>query len=648
MSERSVSQQQVLPAAPQQTASRQNVLQRKCACGGAPGPTGECAACRRKKQMAARRHPLLQPKLCVNQPGDHYEREADRVAEQVMRMPATRLQPQGLDKETDGELRQRKPVVQRQLGSDAGAPAEMPPIVHEVVRSPGHPLDPETREFMESRFGHDFGQVQVHMDAQAVESAKAVNARAYTVGQNVVFGAGQYARKTSSGRRLLAHELTHVIQQERSNSRDLRNTTHTRSTTTVSEGAANQVAQQMVDGDSKVAGDITRTSVRMQRACGSTAINEPTGCTFSSSEVSGPRYLFRVNCDEFARGNEEDLKEDAQQIQSGEIVEVHGIASVDGDPTFNFHLSCARALRAKAVIEGVLAQRGVSVTLRVFHHGEREGDAVQQRSVIVTRTSPEPPRPSSTCGPDATDWFIRQVTAAKSDATVLAIQRRLTGAERVARRHGFSAEEITVGAVARRVLAEEARVGAPPRTSEASAQLGASVPGQRAFGRALVAAPVPLVGAPEAMVLAAVRGAALTWKGLVGTGKKYDFKNDPRTLQSPTSRNCPVNCANTITLCPQISSNCFIKDVPGNLFYAHVGRFVGWSELALQLGSQFAQLESSARWDPPEDTRMIDLGFRLPDPLTRTKFCSAINANRSIFILAECSNCDEEVTADVV
>ncbi len=94
-----------------------------------------------------------------------------------------------------------------------------PPIVHEVLRSSGRPLDDETRAFMEPRFGHDFSQVRVHTDDRAAESARAVNARAYTVGWDVVFGAGQYMPKNVTGKLLLAHELTHVAQQEHSISR---------------------------------------------------------------------------------------------------------------------------------------------------------------------------------------------------------------------------------------------------------------------------------------------------------------------------------------------------------------------------------------------------------------------------------------------
>src|SRR5262249_2220058 len=90
---------------------------------------------------------------------------------------------------------------------------EVPPIVHEALRSTGQPLNAATRAFMESRLGRDFSGVRIYTDARAAESARAVNALAYTVGRNVIFGEGQYAPETSSGRRLIAHELAHVAQQ---------------------------------------------------------------------------------------------------------------------------------------------------------------------------------------------------------------------------------------------------------------------------------------------------------------------------------------------------------------------------------------------------------------------------------------------------
>jgi hypothetical protein len=112
-----------------------------------------------------------------------------------------------------GEARtaKKKPVLQRYAA--ATVEGSVPPVVHSVLASPGRPLDPPTRAFMEPRFGHDFSQVRVHTDAQAAESARAVNAHAYTVGQDVVFGAGKYQPETHGGRRLLAHELAHTIQQ---------------------------------------------------------------------------------------------------------------------------------------------------------------------------------------------------------------------------------------------------------------------------------------------------------------------------------------------------------------------------------------------------------------------------------------------------
>jgi hypothetical protein len=98
-------------------------------------------------------------------------------------------------------------------GDRATSPHVAPAIVQQALRSPGTPLDGQTRTLMESRFGRDFGQVRLHLDDQASASAHAVHALAYTVGQDVVFGAGQYAPSTDVGKRVLAHELAHTIQQ---------------------------------------------------------------------------------------------------------------------------------------------------------------------------------------------------------------------------------------------------------------------------------------------------------------------------------------------------------------------------------------------------------------------------------------------------
>ena len=104
------------------------------------------------------------------------------------------------------------PLGQHQRQGTGEAGKDVPPIVGDVLTSPGEPLDPAIRAFFEPCFGRDLGNVRVHADARAAESARAINARAYTVGYHVVFGTAEYAPNEESGRRLLAHELTHVVQ----------------------------------------------------------------------------------------------------------------------------------------------------------------------------------------------------------------------------------------------------------------------------------------------------------------------------------------------------------------------------------------------------------------------------------------------------
>src|SRR5205085_1631913 len=142
---------------------------------------------------------------------------------------------------------QRRPACVR---GQATAQGGVPPIVHDVLRSTGQPLDAETRRFMESRFQHDFSGVRVHTDAHAAESARAVDASAYTVGRDVVFGAGRYASQTSTGQRLLAHELTHVVQQANSDSTGAVNdATQISEPESADERAAERAASMVLRGE---------------------------------------------------------------------------------------------------------------------------------------------------------------------------------------------------------------------------------------------------------------------------------------------------------------------------------------------------------------------------------------------------------------
>ena len=191
------SQTQTKPT-PSVAPVQRGLLQRKCACGAsASGLTGECEDCRKKKMMG------LKTKLRINEPGDFYEQEADRVAEQVLAKPA------------HPDVRSAPLRIQRFAGQSSGQMGAAPASVDRALASSGRPLEPALRQDMESRFGHDFSTVRVHSGAAAEQSARDVNAHAYTVGHNIAFGAGRYAPATHEGRRLLAHELVHVVQQSR-------------------------------------------------------------------------------------------------------------------------------------------------------------------------------------------------------------------------------------------------------------------------------------------------------------------------------------------------------------------------------------------------------------------------------------------------
>ena len=160
----------------------------------------------------------MQCKLEIGAVNDPLEAEADRVAERVMRTPDAELAvgsatPHISRKCAACEEEDEKKLVQTKATGEARSAGDAPPLVHEVLRSPGRSLDAATRAFMEPRFGVDFSGVRVHDGAQATESAKSVRALAYTVGNNVVFNTNQYQPASIAGQRLLAHELAHVVQQ---------------------------------------------------------------------------------------------------------------------------------------------------------------------------------------------------------------------------------------------------------------------------------------------------------------------------------------------------------------------------------------------------------------------------------------------------
>ena len=177
---------------------------------------------------------LLQTKLAVSQPGDVYEQEADRVADQVMRThdqtsPVAVDGPPQISRlqrkcaECEEEEIQRQPMEEEEEEAEnlqakeaAGQTPEVTPSMQAQInglRDGGQPLPEPVRAFFEPRFKRDFSQVRLHTDERAAESARSINALAYTVGSDIVFNSGQYQPQTSAGKGLLAHELVHVVQQ---------------------------------------------------------------------------------------------------------------------------------------------------------------------------------------------------------------------------------------------------------------------------------------------------------------------------------------------------------------------------------------------------------------------------------------------------
>ena len=285
------------------------------------------------------------------------------------------------------ECRKKRLGLQRKAVTSSSTPEYAPPIVHEVLRQPGRPLPPTTRTFMEPRFGHamqnrslsnvrpavaksglqigaandplereaektanaithaatpqpnhhDLSHVRIHTGNKAAQSAKSVNARAYTLGQNIVFGAGQYQPATLSGQRLLAHELTHVRQQRREQSARLQ--------------------RQTLENDPATA--------------------PPMSCEVASSSPIGVSLdiMFDINSPELSplsKAAVSNFVRNWHQSPVEEEVEVHGFASIDGSPTTNWPLSCDRAeFLANELMTPSDGSQGIPATyIRVIAHGE--------------------------------------------------------------------------------------------------------------------------------------------------------------------------------------------------------------------------------------------------------------------------------------
>jgi outer membrane protein OmpA-like peptidoglycan-associated protein len=320
---------------------------------------------------------VIQAKPVIGGLDEPEEHEADRMAQNIMR------KPEGLAASCS-EGREALPpnsyLPPPQASAGSGGP-HLPTIVNTVVQASGDPLDTEARSFFEPKFGRDFSDVRVHTGLEAADSARAVGALAYTFGSRIVFATGQYVPNSTTGRLLLAHELTHVVQQK---------------------------------GPSPKA-------VPLRRTCDPSTVRSATGCSTVQGEVvslqsSNPFLIqFQFACDAFQPGEESKLRMIALGFAavsslSDVSIRLDGFASEEGDKTFNDALSCARARK----VASTLTAAGIEAsTIHIFSHGATAGDRPAHRSVLisagmaatVTEPDPTPVKPPEPV-PDPTDLDI--------------------------------------------------------------------------------------------------------------------------------------------------------------------------------------------------------------------------------------------------
>jgi len=331
-------QQTVSKPVPANTPIKSGFLQRKCACGNHTLASGECSECSKKRRLS------LQTKLKIGKSDDIYEQEADQIADQVTATSA-HLAANGVS------LR-----IQRLPGQSNKQLEAVPTSVDQALTSPGRQLDSGLRQDMEQRFGYDFSMVRAHVGAAAEQSARDVNAKAYTVGHNIVFGAGELKPETHSGRRLIAHELTHVVQQGAAVQQPMRSGasqtfTTFQSTNEQAGSRLSDVIQRAGDPAAIPSGLRCPTDLTPGRPAGTDVLFPIRESTITSAHTT-QLTTFRTTW--LAAGGTDDIL-------------VHGYASTLGAQGPNWTLSCDRA---EAVREELVRLGIPRVRINVVAHGE--------------------------------------------------------------------------------------------------------------------------------------------------------------------------------------------------------------------------------------------------------------------------------------
>jgi parallel beta-helix repeat protein len=354
----------------------------------------------------------IQPKLTIGQPNDKYEQEADRVAGQVMCMPEPGIQRQSecsgptcsdeeeqiqtkpighqftplIQRQADPELdeeEEEEKLIQTKKAKDA-AP-EVTPAISSGIRSlqgGGQPLSSTEQSFFEPRFGANFSNVRVHNDTHAANLARSVNARAFTFGHNVMFGAGEYFPGRLSSRRLLAHELTHVVQQggatiqKASDDKGLATAPDEMGEHDMKHRAQQEASANIHSADRLgIKASVPDDSASLQRVADKSNPPTNTACdrVYTGPGAPGGTHIDFGQSEKTLNPTHRELieAEFASWHSRGRIdrITVHGFASSEGPPGINWDLSCNRAEVVKAEFVRLGVPEGMVTTIA---HGETE------------------------------------------------------------------------------------------------------------------------------------------------------------------------------------------------------------------------------------------------------------------------------------
>ena len=341
----------------------ERVIQRKCACGGS------CPRCQQDKNNP------VQTKLAIRSPGDAFEQEADRVADQVLRMTPDAPSPPSISAlagassvpeseahvpvqrkcacsggSTCSSCEEEKPVQRKEANASADAETETG-SVSPTDLGPGQPMPDSVRSSMEWRFGVDFSGVRIHTGARDTQAASSIGALAYTTGTNIVFGHGQYQPESESGQRLLAHELTHVVQQQ-------------------SGAVAPSIQRQADPGACATA----------SKGIGNTPLTTPCALGSYRGTHELARWHFCVDSDDIVPPDTLDnTNAILNKLPRSTRFLIHGFASREGNATYNLKLACHRANKVGDVVsDGVRAQSSRA-------SAEARESAVRDRVQVATR-----------------------------------------------------------------------------------------------------------------------------------------------------------------------------------------------------------------------------------------------------------------------